>query len=198
MVNDLKEFLMGDVKEDSLYRRRTVQEQSWGGGGASSRCSQVKMETEMGSVVKRGMNPKIPYMQLCTTVTTNHRSGISLNSFLKYVAHPARTHTKPANSQSLERILILGLITRASDKMKKTRVVTALMYNFGSGPLTAAAMRTPEKGPRKAPNVAAITKTYRVICCSKLRPLHQQQPLGSPSMLEASASLAFWFSAGGP
>ena len=24
---------------------------------------------------------------------------------LKYVAHPARTHTKPANSQSLERIL---------------------------------------------------------------------------------------------
>ena len=25
---------------------------------------------------------------------------------------------------------------------------------------TAAAMRTPEKGPRKAPNVAAITKTY--------------------------------------
>ena len=29
-------------------------------------CSQVKMETEMGSVVKRGMNPKIPYMQLCT------------------------------------------------------------------------------------------------------------------------------------
>lgn len=64
MVNDLKEFLMGGMKEDSLYRRRTVQEQSWGGGGASSRCSQVKMETEMGSVVKRGMNPKIPYMQL--------------------------------------------------------------------------------------------------------------------------------------
>ena len=29
-------------------------------------CSQVNMETEMGSVVKRGMNPKIPYMQLCT------------------------------------------------------------------------------------------------------------------------------------
>ena len=39
MVNDLKEFLMVDVKEDSLYRRRTVQEQSWGGGGASSRCN---------------------------------------------------------------------------------------------------------------------------------------------------------------
>ena len=29
--------------------------------------------------------------------------------------------------------------------------------------LTAAAMRTPEKGPRKAPNVAAMTRTYLVI-----------------------------------
>ena len=29
--------------------------------------------------------------------------------------------------------------------------------------LTAAAMRTPEKGPRKAPNVAAMTRTYLII-----------------------------------
>ena len=32
--------------------------------------------------------------------------------------------------------LMLGLMTRASDKTKKTRVVIALMYNFESGPLT--------------------------------------------------------------
>ena len=32
--------------------------------------------------------------------------------------------------------LMLGLITRASDKTKKTRVVIALMYSFESGPLT--------------------------------------------------------------
>ena len=31
---------------------------------------------------------------------------------------------------------MLGLITRASDMTKKTRVVTALMYSFASGPLT--------------------------------------------------------------
>jgi len=53
-----------DLKEDSLYRRRTVHEHSWGGGGASSRCSQVNIDTEMGSVVKRGMKPSIPYTQL--------------------------------------------------------------------------------------------------------------------------------------
>jgi len=60
-----KEDLEKDkLKEDSLYKRRTVHEQSWGGGGASSRCSQVNIETEMGSVVKRGMKPSIPYTQL--------------------------------------------------------------------------------------------------------------------------------------
>ena len=31
---------------------------------------------------------------------------------------------------------MLGLMTRASDKTKKTRVVIALMYSFASGPLT--------------------------------------------------------------
>ena len=33
-------------------------------------------------------------------------------------------------------------------------------YDDNMMTLTAAAMRTPEKGPRKAPNVAAITRTY--------------------------------------
>ena len=72
---------------------------------------------------------------------------------------------------------------------------------------TAAAMRTPENGPRKAANVAPMNRTYliivsmkmtvvkmlmkiflitkekiewfrthRVICCSKLSPVDQQQP----------------------
>ena len=35
----------------------------------------------------------------------NNNTNDDDDDYLKYVAHPARTHTKPANSQSLERIL---------------------------------------------------------------------------------------------
>ena len=41
---------------------------------------------------------------------------------LKYVAHPARTHTKPANSQSLERILNKINCTDNLFQMKRQKV----------------------------------------------------------------------------
>ena len=86
--------------------------------------------------------------------------------------------------------------------------------------LTAAAMRTPENGPRKAANVAPMNRTYliivnmkmtvvkmlmkifliikekiewfrthRVICCSKLSPVHQQQPEQQMAMVTSPSNI---------